>query len=321
MTDFIDVDKDLGRFARESQRTIHMAHDLGWQVTWSGPNHYIASLRSPIEKSMTISVPQTNVAEKRVRSWIGKIRRYSDPEVLAEWLDRQEEAKQPVTATVTTAFNVEAPKGGDTPKEAHSLISEGPWMARLAGKASGRGLMYPSPVVVERHWSDGTVDYRCTHSDYTSPKPRSVASHAGKSHAGKGQHEAPRRVNDYAPSGIVHPSRRLVADLTRALDAVPDWKDLDAATLAERLAEVITASREPSLPTEPLTDAEVLNRIVTLVDRGRLAEATGQVSAMSIALAEVNKELDAARAEAQRLHDERAALRELLADPQKETTP
>lgn len=59
------------------------------------------------------------------------------------------------------------------------LLSEGPWMAHRGGTKnnSGGGYVYPSSTVIERYWTDGTVDYACTGCDYTSAKPRGVSAH------------------------------------------------------------------------------------------------------------------------------------------------
>lgn len=200
------------------------------------------------------------------------------------------------------------------------LVSTRPWMARKGGTEGGGGRMYESPVVLVDTFSDGSIEYRCKFCAFTHENPRSVSAHASRSKTGHNSGDEPiivRPVPVYEPSGFHRQqtiASRLAADITAALDSVEDWGSMDKADLAEALAQAIIEARPERAPAEPLTDEQIVRRITTLVDHGRLFDMHQQVEQMAAALAEANEKAEAALADAERLRDERAALKELLSD-------
>jgi chromosome segregation ATPase len=96
--------------------------------------------------------------------------------------------------------------------------------------------------------------------------------------------------------------------------------------LAEAIAEFVAENRPDYVPHDPLTDAEVLERIVRLVDRGQyahlqtavgdlshqLADMAAQVEMATQDIAELEKDRDEAIAQRQALISERQALRDML---------
>lgn len=213
------------------------------------------------------------------------------------------------------------------PSSGHGTVtSETPWMVRKDGVAGGRGRMYESHNVIHRVWSDGFEDYRCRFCSYEHENPRSVAAHANRSaeHPKRDGDPEIREVPVYNPTDIKHSNhtmRRLHSDLLHALDAVEGWQSMDRETLARTLAEVILERRPDREPAEPLTAEQIIDRIVLMVDRGRLADMHQQVETLAAQVRDRTAEATAANvlaaeatAEAERLREERKVLRELLTE-------
>lgn len=218
----------------------------------------------------------------------------------------------------------------DTEVEPPHVVTEKPWMVRRGGSGSGSGRMYESPHVIHRVWSDGHEDYKCKHcaaDPYENDNPRSVAVHATKTHVEQRDPDAPKRafaVQDYEPTDIKRPMsaiRRLTSDLLRALDGMDDWSSMSPDELAKVLAEHVYEERPDREPALPLTPEQILARITMLVDGGRLAEMHQSVERTAAALVEATEdrqrlagEVADLQREVTRLHEERRALRDLLAE-------
>jgi hypothetical protein len=213
------------------------------------------------------------------------------------------------------------------PSSGHgTVVSETPWMIRKDGVEGARGRMYESHNVTKRVWSDGFEDYGCNFCEYDSDNPRSVSMHANrrKDHPKREGRPEIREVAEYHESGIKHGEstvRRLNADLLHALDGVEGWQSMDRETLARTLAERIIENRPDRAPAEPLTPEQIIERIVLMVDRGRLAEMHQQVETLAAEVRKRAMEAAAANvlaaeatAEAERLREERRVLRDLLSE-------
>jgi hypothetical protein len=200
-------------------------------------------------------------------------------------------------------------------------IARQPWTAHRGGRSGGSGRMYPSPVVDEVTLLGGVVVYGCRFCDRVAAKPASIARHAAQAHKDR-KHGPPQTfpVPVYEPTDQHRrPSSRLRSDVLMALDLIEGWREMDAEALSLRIAEVIAENKPDAAPPVPLTDAEVLARIVALVDRGQYAELQSslhrlqtEVEAKAEALAQAQEEVSEVRTEAERLRSERQALRELL---------
>lgn len=209
------------------------------------------------------------------------------------------------------------------PEESHGVterrvVSERPWLAKRGGTKGASGRVYESQGVMVVTYDDGTEAYKCRFCDFTHPdNPRSVKMHAANRKSFDPTHQAVServllRTDDYEPSDIKKPHRaavaRLTNDLVAALDGLEAWQALEAHELASVLAQrVVDARPEHHVSTEPLTAAQVLARITSLVDNGQIASLHRQVGEMRDALAEQT-------ARADRLYDERKALRDMLAE-------
>lgn len=153
------------------------------------------------------------------------------------------------------------------------IVREEPWSAHRNAK----GETYPSESVMERHWSNGTVDYACRWEgcDYTDESPHTVAKHNGAHKRGQGR--VPQaEIDGVDPEHISNPRRATrIRNLAREIDGA-----MTAAVAAgvmidpQWLAQWIIDHRVDSLPTpgevpEELTTEQILDKIAALVDRGR----------------------------------------------------
>jgi hypothetical protein len=366
MSEF-DYPADLSPFPKASARFLTHAHELGWSLRWSGAARHSMAVATSPTREKSINVPTTNINDNRMRSWTNALGRYTDPEVLADYLDKvgvtskrlppgigtdplvalhprpsktaiPRPPKQTALEAAMTAAHEKAEEvshGVTIDREADAkqvrmhdpdltVVSEKPWVARRSGQQGGKGTMYESPFVIERLWSDGTVDYRCPHCDFTSDKPRSVSSHgAGRADHPKGPQSKAFPVTNYEASGIQHPNRsavsRLTSDLLHALDGMENWQHLSREELARRVAEVIIEARPDRAPAEPLTPDQIIERVRMLVDGGRYHDMHKQVEAAgqalrdaTAAMEEVTARAEAAEHRVQQLQEERRALADML---------
>ena len=168
-----------------------------------------------------------------------------------------------------------------TPKPV-TIKRQEPWTAHGRTRKDNGTETYPSDAVMEVTWSDGTVSYACRAEDceYTSEYPRSVASHyASKHKRGEGkasQPEADGVDNDWTPTQTTR-IRRLKRELDGALAAGLDITDTEAIAawiITHRIEGLQGSDTEggegdTSVPAEPLTAEQILDKIAALADRGR----------------------------------------------------
>lgn len=166
------------------------------------------------------------------------------------------------------------------PETGKRLVSEAPMMA-----ISGMGQGYESTTTVERHWSDGSVDYRCMICPFHRPGRLGIRGHFGM-HVRNGEAERFDRDKVTMLNGIDRPDgageihRRPKEETTdgtlaEAIQAVMekgmDWTDL--VGVSKTLAEVATAwhdqhSGPVASGSEPTAAENVLIQIRRLVDDG-----------------------------------------------------
>jgi len=214
------------------------------------------------------------------------------------------------------------------------IIREEPWSAIRNAK----GETYPSDAVMERHWSNGTVDFRCRWEedlsdrskgcDWTNESPRSVASHNANHKAGMGQQPQPE-VDGIDPEHVSNPRkltriRRLASEIDGALTAAlaagivadPQW--LAQWIIDHRIEALPSASEEEP---EVLSEDQILDKIAALVDRGRGKILREQVDTLQGQVETFMAQVAAAEAKAKAAEDRASwadgnlqALSELLDD-------
>lgn len=316
------------------KRLVHLAARLGWTVRNSSDRRRAAVLlASPVDVSVTVVVT-SQIRAGITGTLHGKIVRYGDPALvsaLAErvTLARSEEVRRKKEMNAAPADAVKepaavpqmrdgrasgarstgtrpgaAPRSGPSRNEpdtagpdragrgsgGRTILSETPMLA----KAAPPSVYYESGAVLERRWSDGTVDYACSWDgcDYASGSYRSVATHYGRSQS----HDKPAEAGDRIPGPSYEPQHR-AATLEREIrDAWPDdaasyGPDEMAALLAQRITTARAEGRSESEPREELTAEQVLDRIRRLADRGEYARQAERENALAERIAGLQAEL------------------------------
>jgi hypothetical protein len=203
-----------------------------------------------------------------------------------------------------------------------TLVSDMPHVAHATARSGQPGLSYYSRAVRDLTWSDGTVTWKCADCNKTAPgdfiNPRGVANHWGKIHGAKfpGESEiATKRVfidkrytgraferarSAIVPSGDEYtPTEERVKSLAEWLQQTleslltNDPEDVAWALALAALGWEHDRKSDPT-PREPLTDAEILQRIRRLVDEGHRGEQLAENDKLREELARAHAQLEEA---------------------------
>lgn len=193
----------------------------------------------------------------------------------------EDEAPPPPKPKKATAVEEAEAKVAQQVKRERHIVSERP---HLMHKRLGKS--YPSKTTIERRWSDGVIDYACAvpTCDKTSDSHLSFRGAHWAMHVRNGEAEpfdekeaAATVVDD--PSYTEHAWTRKAAARQSRVDAITsllkgiDLKKITPEELAEQIVEFLGDSVGGGGGLgAPLTDAEVIDRIRTLVDRGTYAD-------------------------------------------------
>jgi hypothetical protein len=173
----------------------------------------------------------------------------------------------------------------EQPTDEPHIVKVKPWVARHSMRKEG-GEVYESKAVLERKWSDGSIDYGCPRCDFTNVEPRRVAAHYGGKHGAEhpaAQASAEMYVDPevrWTPTerqkGRIH---RLAGEMRKALEAIGPEMTVDEC--AEWIVKHRDEAREHLMDeTTPLTDEQVLDRIRRLIDRGAYADLMARIEAV-----------------------------------------
>jgi guanyl-specific ribonuclease Sa len=333
-------------FDKEARQHINTLLAMGWTGRLSSKGHWIG--RSPDESRTTISISRNLNGRGRtganVRSDIARWMRDHAPQVetlmqKAEDAYRDGDAiaadilinKAAIVAADTIAGNamLEAASEAIDVEEIStwkSLVSEKPWLARKNPSKEG-GVFYESAAVIERTWSDGTVDYRCPFGDFEGDNPRSVSAHYRKhTMAGDGtpREEAASKVIpgiDYTEP-VNH---REYQPTDRLVDALAEWMGspdnfTDARQLA--IAFLTWAHDRPDIEHverdhAPLTDTDIIGRIRLLVGQPLVSEVEAlraRIAELEACLSRTIGERDENAATLVRVQRDLDSVRELLGE-------
>lgn len=222
---------------------ITFAQVLGWKATLE-PNGGVR-LRIPGAKSLLVRKPDRRKSfeqhDKEAADWVEHVLRDRTPIEYRRHMSFRlhlEGVEGVMKALPNEYQHVEAPtvERREHVKPERTIVSEKPWMAARSIGADGAHL-YPSEAVVQREWSDGSIDYVCAYEgcEWSRSNARSVASHYAGTHSrGKGkqpQHE----VVAVDPDRSYTPTQRLVDALAEYLrDARLEGTEEDVALAALR---------------------------------------------------------------------------------------
>jgi hypothetical protein len=278
--------------------------------------------------SVHITVPAERSLKANVyTAWLRKIMRYADPLKRAAFAARrvelgiegdldwdeyiaprprygEPEAVELVKAAVpqveVKAVEPERDDEQVSIRVAAYLVRQQPWLAHRS-PAEGGGIRYSSKAVLERRWSDGRVDYKCSRCDYTNENPKSVAVHYGRSkdHPAVGEDEGLVKDAQYTSPLSTREVAR-VARWQHRLERAMSGLDRESDDFVQRLAEKLVEQTEytPATEREPLTAEQVVERIRRIVDSGEYVAAQERTAELELELEAVRGEIAAFRAEA-----------------------
>jgi hypothetical protein len=186
----------------------------------------------------------------------------------------------------------------------------------MLAKGKSHDAAYQSETTIERRWSDGTVDYKCTECDYTSPNRLSPSKHYANTHSVGQAPKPPQFKADVPDAAVYRPRRKRVEALSAMLRGLMDagWTDPDV--LAEKALQwVHEQSRqgtEHAAETEDLTPEDILNRIRLLLDDGGMAQVQQAVASLEQQVVDLESRLTAEREAREKAERERDDVEDTL---------
>lgn len=176
-------------------------------------------------------------------------------------------------------------------EQERNIVSEQPALMHYSLSTSG-GKSYPSPTTNERKWSDGVIDYACSVKGCGKESDNRLAFRGAHyaMHVRKGEVPAfdmkalrSQVVDDpnytehawERKTGIRDARSRALAALLAELDL----KNLSADELAEKIMDwlAVQGGGGGGFNGEPLSDAQVLDRVRVLVDRGNYSAQADKI--------------------------------------------
>lgn len=323
----ITTAQDLKGTHKDVRRAIHTAIEAGW-TCHRASNGSIKLVPPDNSGEKPVHIPTSSRAWSGLKSLQRAIGRTLTPEQLISIAAYVEETPgldvdDTIVGHANTAVDKEEPVTITQPvaiarkPTIPTITSTTPWLAKRAPRKNG-GIRYPSAAVLERHWSNGVIDYVCAYPDcdWDSNRPQSVSAHYGHAHnRGKGTQPQPKPTTvdptyTEPTNPRYQPTARLVATLADWLTG-QSWDNTDELaalflTWAHERPDLEHATREP----EEMTPEMILDRIRLLVGSDPLERKVTEMQQMIDTAA---RELDDALSEVERLTTERQALRDLLA--------
>jgi hypothetical protein len=300
-----------GTFKKDLRDIIGVALTLGWKIITS--RKQVINLVSPDgEQSERIGVSNANRVDlQRLRR---KIVKYADPamrDAAAEFIE---------TATVSSvlgdvpakAVMKEAARGIIDPEPEAHIISEGPMLAR-----GGAGRGYESPTTIERRWSDGSRDYKCTDCDETSPERLSISRHFANVHSrGKGRQPSPPEFKAEVDAAGYRPNKRRIEALAEVIADLLREGETDAKVIAEIALTWVHEQHGTTLSTEaePMSPEDTLNRIRALLDDGTFRAQQRRLEELETQVVTITAEAETYKERAHRAYETLRTFTELASE-------
>lgn len=316
-----------GTFKKDLADTIGVAVTLGWKVIVNR-KQTVNLISYDGAAGERIGVSNTNRVD--VNKLRRTIIRHADPELraaAADYIETGELAtplgKVPVKAVVKEAAKgitepepepeEESSHGVNEEKPPAHIVSEKPM---LASAGSGRG--YLSETTIERKWSDGSRDYKCSQCDETSPERLNISRHYANNHSrGKGRGPSPKTFHAEVPDAAAYrPNRYRVAALAAVIAELLEEGITDPEQIAQTALTWVHEQHGSDLSTEaePMTDSEVLARIRRLLDDGTMGKQERRITALENRLAAADAEAQHQRERAERARATLHALTDLVSE-------
>lgn len=206
-----------------------------------------------------------------------------------------------------------------TPKPERTVVSEKPMLAR-----AHEGRAYESKIAIERTWSDGTIDYKCSMCDYSGER-LSVRGHWQKHvRAGEvegGQKRGPEFQADVPNAVSYAPRMNRVEALAEFLKEYLETNEYDVIDPQDVAKAALTWVHEQSrkgtelaAEREELTPEDTLNRIRVLLDQGQYQKQQQEIDRLAQEVMNMRLALDAANSRSDLLQSKLQAFRELVVE-------
>lgn len=338
---------DVSHLIPDLRDLVHAALSLGWTGKQAN-NGKSVILRSHNGQKQLVVDPVRSMNDRMLRQKRSTVMRYADPMKLVALRAADEtpdlvQGLSGLQAEVQVEAQLQA--GGLPSEEAASAavdsllasrarqidsgvteVSRSAWQARRVSNPRG-GKVYDSDAVIEIRWSDGSVTWECAQGcGYSSESnPRSVAAHYGKAHTMKGETppaEGTReRVDPTYTEPLSHrdytPTERLVRLLQHAIEEAMEggWTTRDLAVAVLRWQhDRVGGDGASGIQTEPLSDAQIVERIRLLLDSGETVALERKVADLERLTAEMDEALLLAEQRAVKAEGTLRALAELASD-------
>lgn len=310
----------------EVEYLIRVALALGWSANVSSKDVVAIHAPHPHEGVRhTFRPGQAHINRPKV---IESVLAHGDPKKVEEFTKMREAEQAGFLKNGTTinkmfddgAANAEAavdsfideddlPK--PEPKRRH-IVSKKPMTAKAS---EGRG--YESKIAEERHWSDGSIDYKCMLCEYHSDNRLSLRGHRQK-HINSGEVETLSRdargdgtfEAEVPNAATYNPRRTRVEALALVLAGIlkqgitdPEEIALQALTWVHHQTKHNTSESE-SHDRENLTSDEVLAMIKTLVGGDGTEQQAGQIERLELLNTQLTTRLTVTEEEVETLNSE-----------------
>ena len=337
-------------FKPEIQNLVAMAVTLGWRLiitsnaglTLVSPNelkriHLSSKKRSgpvkrlvrdivkfgdPLRVNLVTDLSSLPISDEEYGTLVTQVLSDLGSDMDVSWQTPEDEPEEaPVTrrrakAAERAAAIEQAAEKKVAPKPERTLVSEKPMLAR-----AHEGRAYESKIAIERTWSDGSIDYKCTLCDYTGER-LSVRGH-WQVHVRRGETEAQKRGPEFQAdvpnAAIYRPRQSRVEALANYLAEL--WADNETPDFAALAKDALTWVHEQSAKgtdlaaeREELTSDDILNRIRTLLDQGQYQKQQTEIERLAQEVMNMRLALDAANARSDLLQSKLQAFRELVVE-------
>lgn len=179
-------------------------------------------------------------------------------------------------------------------KRDRTIVSQKPMIAK---DTEGRG--YESKVSIERHWSDGSVDYKCVDCDYSSTNRLAIRGHrSGSKHTARGRDRASHKI-EVPLAASYAPRQTRIEALAAVIQGLVSEGTVDPAEIARQaltwVHEQTRHGTSEAAEREPMTAEDTLNRIRLLLDDGsrqKIVELTQQIDDLHAERTQLTERVD-----------------------------
>lgn len=318
---------------KDARDTVMVAVAMGWKLHVNTNNSCTIIAPNDRKKHHFAGNSRATIPLNRIRR---DIFRYADPALLAiadqvidgklppevaamvEKVAYPRNEEQPEEEPVPTPNDM--PQHRPEPSESEDkaepyVVSEQPMLAKAG---TNRG--YESAATVERHWSDGTTDYKCVDCDYSSKDRLSVRSHRNKhgKKQGPSTHRGQTFVADVPNAAHYRPRQTRIDALAEVIEGLMADGGKDPGEIAKTaLTWVHEQSRQGTslaAEREELGPEDTLNRIRSLLDDGTFARQRSRIEALEERLTQTEQALEETAQRADKAQSTLRALSELASE-------